>query len=95
VSVTPSGESPPPETIGFPATVVDSEFGGRYMDVSLDAGLTTRVHARIPAGERGGWARTLNAGQPVLARLRPRDLALYDDAGALISRTGRPTAVAS
>jgi iron(III) transport system ATP-binding protein len=88
-------ESPPSDMIGLPATVVDSEFGGRYMDVSVEAGLTTRLHARIPAGERGGWARTLNAGQPVLAILRPRDLAFYDEAGALISRTPRATAVAS
>jgi iron(III) transport system ATP-binding protein len=94
VNLIPRDDSPPPNTISFPATVVDSEFGGRYMDVSVEAGLT-RVMARIPAGERGGWARTLNAGQPVLATLRPGDLALYDDAGGLISRTGRAAAVAS
>jgi iron(III) transport system ATP-binding protein len=94
VNLIPPDESPPPDTIGFPATVVDSEFGGRYMDVSVEAGLA-RVFARIPAGERGGWARTLNAGQPVFAVLRPRDLAFYDEAGALINRTARATAVAS
>jgi iron(III) transport system ATP-binding protein len=94
VSLIPPEESPPPETIGFTATVVDSEFGGRYMDVSVEAGLA-RVFARIPAGERGGWARTLNAGQPVLAVLRPRDLVFYDEAGAVINRTARATAVAN
>jgi iron(III) transport system ATP-binding protein len=94
VNLIPRDESPPPETVGFPGTVVDSEFGGRFMDVSIEAGLA-RVLARIPAGERGSWARTLNAGQPVLATLRPRDLAFYDESGALISRTARATAVAS
>ena len=51
--------------------------------------------SRIPAGERGGWARSLNAGQQVLASLRTGDVAFYDDSGALIGRAGRPAAVAS
>src|SRR5262245_16142717 len=66
VNLLPSGEAAPADTVSFPATVVDSEFGGRYMDVSIETGLT-RLQARIPAGERGGWARSLNAGQPVVA----------------------------
>jgi iron(III) transport system ATP-binding protein len=93
IGLIPRGESPPPETVSFPATVVDSEFGGRYMDVSIETGLT-RLQARIPAGERGGWARSLNAGQQVVANVRPATLVFYDEAGALVTRTGRPAAVA-
>jgi iron(III) transport system ATP-binding protein len=82
-----------PETIALPATVVDSEFGGRHIDVVVTIGLT-RVLSRIPAGERGGWARSLQGGQPVIASLRTRELAFYDDSGALITSAGRPVAVA-
>jgi iron(III) transport system ATP-binding protein len=83
-----------PEAISLPATVVDSEFGGRHLDVVVSIG-STRVHSRIPAGERGGWARSLEAGQPVIAALRARELAFYDEAGALITSAGRRVAVAS
>jgi hypothetical protein len=53
------------------------------------------VLSRIPAGDRGGWARSLQAEQPVIASLRTRDLAFYDSSGALVSATGRPAAVAN
>jgi len=79
-------------SLSFPATLVDSEFGGRHLDVVLSVG-STRVHSRIPAGERGGWARTLEPGQRVLASVNPRDLAFYDDGGTLVSSVGRPVAV--
>jgi len=93
VGLAPREDTPPPGTVGLPATVVDSELGGRYMDVVVEVGLT-RLQARVPAGERGGWARSLNAGQQVLASLRTGDVAFYDDSGALIGRTGRPAVVA-
>jgi iron(III) transport system ATP-binding protein len=94
VGLAPRDDAPPPGTVSLPATVVDSEFGGRYMDVVVEAGMM-RVQARIPVGERGGWARSLNAGQQVLASLRTGNLAFYDDTGALVSRSGRTAAVAS
>jgi iron(III) transport system ATP-binding protein len=83
-----------PETVSLPATVVDSEFGGRHLDVVVMIG-PTRVHSRIPAGERGGWARSLEGGQAVTASLRARELAFYDDSGALITSAGRRVAVAN
>ena len=94
VGLAPREDTPPPGTVGRPATVGDSEFGGRYMDVAVEVGLT-RMQARVPAGERGGWARSLNAGQQVLASLRTADAAFYDDSGTLIGRAGRAAAVAS
>jgi iron(III) transport system ATP-binding protein len=83
-----------PETISLAATVAASEFGGRHLDVVVNLG-STRVLSRIPAGERGSWARSLEPGQSVVALLRTRDVAFYDDAGALLSSTGRPVAVAT
>jgi iron(III) transport system ATP-binding protein len=83
-----------PQTVDLPATVVASEFGGRHLDVGVTIG-SARVLSRIPAGERGGWARSLAAGQQVVASLCVRDLALYDGSGALVSSAGRRVAVAS
>jgi iron(III) transport system ATP-binding protein len=95
VHLTPPGPATDwPETISLPATVAASEFGGRHLDVVVSIG-STRVLSRIPAGERGSWARSLEPGQPVVALLRTRDAAFYDDAGALLTSTGRPVAVAT
>ena len=63
------------------------------MDVGVKIG-ETRVLSRIPAGERGGWARSLEPGQPVLASLKHGDVAFYDDGAMVISSAGR-VAVAS
>jgi iron(III) transport system ATP-binding protein len=83
-----------PETISLPATVAASEFGGRHLDVVVNIG-STRVLSRIPAGDRGSWARSLAPGQPVVALLRTGDAAFYNEAGALLSPAGRSVAVAT
>jgi iron(III) transport system ATP-binding protein len=81
-------DSIPSESLSFPANVVDSEFGGRHLDVVVTVG-STRVQSRIPAGERGSWGRTLDAGQRVTAYVTPRDVAFYDESGGLVSSVGR------
>jgi iron(III) transport system ATP-binding protein len=93
VRLVPAHDVAPADTIVVGATVVDSEFGGRHLDVVVNVG-STRVLSRIPAGARGGWARSLEPGQPVQASLPSRSLALYDDNGALITSSGRAVAVA-
>jgi iron(III) transport system ATP-binding protein len=60
----PTGQPLPPGSVTFPAEIVDSEFGGRYMDVIVSV-RGTRLHARVPSGTLGGWARTLQPGQAV------------------------------
>jgi len=86
-------DSVPEGALALPATVVDKEFGGRHLDVVVTAG-ETRLLSRIPTGGRDSWARNLETGQPVVATLRPRELAFYDQSGALIRATSRPVAVA-
>ena len=71
VDLVPSSEPSPHDSLTFNGKIVDSEFGGRYMDVVLMIG-ETRVQSRIPAGERDSWARTLESGQPVLASIKRR-----------------------
>ena len=77
----------PSDVLSFPGTVVDSEFGGLSMNVVVAVG-ESRLHSRLEAGERGGWSRTLQAGQPVLGYLRIGDVAFYDEAGARIATPG-------
>jgi iron(III) transport system ATP-binding protein len=73
----------PPRTLSLPAVVVDSEFAGRAIDVVVSVG-DTRLQSRMPAGERGGWTRSLEPGRPVLALLRTPGLALFDETGLRI-----------
>jgi iron(III) transport system ATP-binding protein len=82
-----------PGSISFPATIVDSSFGGRHLDVAVTVG-STRLLGRIRAGERGGWARSLERDQPVTAVLNPRELAFYED-DALVSGVGKAVGVAA
>ena len=72
-----------PDALSFTAIVADSEFGGRWMDVLLTVD-GTRLHSRMPAGERGDWIRRLNAGEQVTAFFRTADLTFFDEHGARI-----------
>jgi iron(III) transport system ATP-binding protein len=94
IRLVPADEAAPSGSLSFPGTLVDSEFGGRHLDVVVTVG-STRVQSRIPAGDRGSWARTLEPGRPVLAYVNPRDPACYDDAGTLVSSVGRAVAVST
>jgi iron(III) transport system ATP-binding protein len=93
VQLTPRVDASPPDTINLDATVVDSEFGGRHLDVVVNVG-PTRLLARVPAGERGSWSRSLQRDQPVVASLNTRHLAFYDTSGGRIATSGHPVAVA-
>jgi iron(III) transport system ATP-binding protein len=73
----------PPDSLAFAATIVDSEFGGRSMDIVASVG-GTRLQSRMPAGERGGWSRSLNAGESVLGFFRTSALTYFDEAGARV-----------
>ena len=92
VDLAASSESLPHDALNFNGTIVDSEFGGRHMDVVLTIG-ETRLQSRIPAGERGSWARTLEPGQAVVASIKQRSVKFFDDAGKLLPMAARPSAV--
>jgi iron(III) transport system ATP-binding protein len=78
-------ESTPAESLAFKATIVDSEFGGRHVDVAVTVG-ETRLLSRISAGALGSWARKLEPGQPVTAFFHLQDVIFFDEAGKLIPR---------
>jgi iron(III) transport system ATP-binding protein len=88
----PGADGPAAGTLTFPVTILDAAFGGRHLDIALSAG-PTRLLGRIAAGERGGWPRTLEREQRVVATLSPRDLAFYDG-DRLVSGVGRSIEVA-
>jgi hypothetical protein len=64
---------------GLDVLVVDSEYGGKVLDLVLDAN-GTRLFARVPAGDSGSWARSLKAGDGVQAAFRVRDAQFFDEA---------------
>ena len=78
------GTPAPHDSISFTAIVADSEFGGRFMDILLTVA-GTRLHSRMPAGDRGSWIRSLNAGERVNAFLRAGDTTVFDRDGARIA----------
>src|SRR5581483_4583074 len=92
VRVLPAGSEAPAGSIALNGTIVDSEFGGRHIDVALTIG-EVRLLSRIPAGERGRWARTLEPGQPVLAAIDKREMKVFDESGRLVQLAERATVV--
>lgn len=92
IRIIPADESPPADTIVFRGIVIQSEFGGRHLDVTLTVG-ATRAMSRIPAGAPGSWARTLNAGQSVIAYMHRHDVKAFDDKGELIRSLERVVSV--
>jgi iron(III) transport system ATP-binding protein len=84
LELAPADAPAPPHTLAFAATIVDSEFGGRSMDVVATVG-DTRLQSKVSAGERGSWVRTLEPGQPVAGFLHTSGLAFFDETGTRVS----------
>jgi iron(III) transport system ATP-binding protein len=76
VSLHPVGDVPARDRTTATASVVDAEYAGRHMDVVLLLG-GTRLHARIPTGDSGSWARRLAPGDRLVASFRPADAMVY------------------
>ncbi|MDX6437999.1 MAG: iron(III) transport system ATP-binding protein [Gaiellaceae bacterium] len=87
----PASENAPEDAVWFPATVVASEFGGRYIDVVISIG-DERLHSRLPAGERGNWARSLLPGDPLLGFFPAGTLTFFDNTATRIPTRGSSTA---
>jgi iron(III) transport system ATP-binding protein len=81
VRLAPAGTAIADGECRLPGVLVDAEYGGKHLDVSLDVN-ETRVRARIPAGESGGWARSLKAGDALALSFHPADVRLFADGDA-------------
>jgi iron(III) transport system ATP-binding protein len=84
VQLAPPGATGRDGLVRLPAEVVDSQFGGRHMDVVVLAG-GVRAAARVPAAAHGGWARHLGVGAPVTLEFDPAAAVFYDPAGLRVS----------
>jgi iron(III) transport system ATP-binding protein len=94
LAVIPAAQPAAPDMTTLAGKVIDSEFGGRHMDVTVEVG-RSRIHARIPTRERGGWVRALT-GEDVTVGFRSDRAAFYDEQGARLepnSRASRPAVV--
>ena len=77
VDIHPSTATVPSDRTAAPATIVDSEYGGKTMDVVARLA-DTRIFARISSGDSGGFARRLTPGERVIVSFRPSDAMLYE-----------------
>jgi iron(III) transport system ATP-binding protein len=77
IDIHPAGAIVPPDRTTATARIIDSEYGGKTMDVVAQLA-QTRIFARISSGESGSFARRLAAGDRVTASFRPADAMLYE-----------------
>jgi iron(III) transport system ATP-binding protein len=64
VAVAPTAEQLPAGALRVWGTFVDSQFGGRHIDVVIDIE-GQRVHTRAPVDAFGGWARRMHGGDRI------------------------------
>jgi iron(III) transport system ATP-binding protein len=77
VDIHPGNSEPPSDRTTALATIVDSEYGGKTMDVVARLA-STRIFARISSGDSGRFARRLAPGDRVIISFRPTDAMLYE-----------------
>jgi iron(III) transport system ATP-binding protein len=65
-------------TVCMPAKIVDSQFGGRHMDVVVRV-KDIRLHAQVASGAFGGWARKLVMDQDIAVGFDPGAAVYYGD----------------
>ncbi|WP_214105264.1 ABC transporter ATP-binding protein [Acrocarpospora catenulata] len=52
-------------SVVFDATLVTAAYGGRHVDVTVQAG-AARLHVRAGSGDEDAWIRTLSPGSPLV-----------------------------
>lgn len=74
---------------GVPARVLDVEFGGRHLNLTVEVG-TTRSRARMLAGSRDSWVRQIAPGDEVVLAFCPSRVAMFpSDDSADVSPAGQ------
>jgi iron(III) transport system ATP-binding protein len=84
LQLAPPGTDIGPGTISIPAKVIDSQFAGRHMDVVVRVH-DNRLHARVPSGAFGGWARKLQLDQDIALSFAPSNAVFYGDDGTRLA----------
>jgi iron(III) transport system ATP-binding protein len=76
LALMPADRPVPADRVSIDAKMIDTEYGGRHIDATLEVD-STRLHARIPAGESGSWARELRGGHRVCLSFDPSDARFF------------------
>jgi iron(III) transport system ATP-binding protein len=79
--VEPAGASPTPGTTNLAGCVVNTEYGGRHLNLVVSVG-DSRLHARVAAGSLDNWERTMSPGHPVRVAFRASDARCFDSSGS-------------
>lgn len=66
------------------ATVIDSQFGGRHMDVVVRIG-EQRLQARVPSRAYNGWGKSLEQGDEVVLGFDQHAALLFEESGLPIA----------
>jgi hypothetical protein len=86
--VVPAGEVPPCGSTAIPGcTLLDVTFGGRTLDLLVEAG-TTRLRARVRSADTD--PRCLVVGSTVTVAVQVEELRTYDTSGAELRVAWRP-----
>jgi iron(III) transport system ATP-binding protein len=85
------GSTLPESSTSFLAEVVDTEYGGKHLDVVVTVGDGTRCQAQVAIDARG-WARSLMPGDRVIAFIEHENVATFDVAGNRIALDRRARA---
>jgi iron(III) transport system ATP-binding protein len=80
----PRVEDLPRGAVSMLGHVVDSQFGGRHVDVVVRVN-DQRLLAQVPAAAFHGWARRLQAGQQAAVGFAPAGAVCYDSAGQRVA----------
>jgi iron(III) transport system ATP-binding protein len=83
VHLAPAGSTIDPIMVTARANVVDSQFGGRHIDVVVRLG-DHRLEARVPSRSYDGWGKSLRLDDELLFAFDPRTALLYQADGQRI-----------
>jgi iron(III) transport system ATP-binding protein len=78
ISLAPDAGSLPTSAFTFDATFVDSQFGGRHLDVIVEVG-ESRVNARVPGDSFDGWVGNRRLGDPVVVGVARSGVVYFAD----------------
>jgi iron(III) transport system ATP-binding protein len=79
--VEPVGASPIPGTTNLAGNIVNTEYGGRHLNLVVSVG-DSRLHARVATGGLESPERTLSPGQPVRVAFRASDARCFESPGS-------------
>ncbi len=84
IHLAPPGSQVELATATCRGVVIDSQFGGRHMDVILRVG-EERLQARVPSRSYNGWGKSLKQDDEVLVTFEQHSVLLFHDDGRRIA----------